>query len=157
MTGPTRADSELIRNLVTRWFREVWDAGKRESIHEMMHPEAVIHGIGTEAAHGPEGFEAFWRTVRLNYHDIVTQIDQLLVEGAEAVALLTITFVQTSSGEAMSMRGAATFRFEDGQIIFSRNVIDYLAVLGQSDALGIDIQDALFPIQALENRDPPRS
>src|SRR4029077_17818250 len=41
--------------LPKRWFKEVWNDGRRETIRELLAPEAVIQD-GGDAAVGPEGF-----------------------------------------------------------------------------------------------------
>ena len=47
--------SEANKALAKRWFEEVWNEGRRETIRELLAPEAVIQE-GNDASVGPEGF-----------------------------------------------------------------------------------------------------
>jgi SnoaL-like domain len=49
--------------VVTRWFNEVWNQGKRETIDELLSKDCVIHDSDTDAK-GPAGFEVFFRRLQ---------------------------------------------------------------------------------------------
>jgi hypothetical protein len=52
--------------LVKRWFQEVWNEGRKETVHELLAPNAVVRGqTGAEAEiHGPAKFLPFVETIR---------------------------------------------------------------------------------------------
>src|ERR1700731_642113 len=77
--------SEANKALAKRWFEEVWNEGKRETIREMLAPEAVIQE-GGDASVGPEGFypffdrmQAAFSEMHLTIHDTVTEADKVCV------------------------------------------------------------------------------
>lgn len=142
-------------SLIERWYGEVWNQGREASIFELMHPEAEIFGVGTVPIHGPEEFLPFWKTARKNYPDLHIDIDRLVLEQEQGMALITMHGTRIVSGNAVQMQGAVYFRFHDGLLVFGRNVLDYLAILGQSDVLDLDIRQALFPIPDPENPQGP--
>jgi len=148
MISHEKAGRGQTQTLIERWYREVWAEGREESIFEMMHPRAEILGIGTVPIFGPEEFLPFWKIVRENYSDLNIAIDDLLLEKDQGVALITTYATRVVGGQAVEMRGAVYFRFDNGLLVYGRNVLDYLAILGQSGVLDLDIHDALFPIQA---------
>lgn len=134
------------RNLIERWYQEVWAEGREQSIRDLMHPQAEILGIGTVPLFGPDEFLPFWRLVRRNYSDLRMDIDRLLLDGEQGLALITTHGTRVANGEAIEMRGAVYFRVVAGLLVFGRNVLDYLAILGQSGVLDLDIHQAIFPI-----------
>ncbi|MEE8522786.1 MAG: nuclear transport factor 2 family protein, partial [Thermoanaerobaculia bacterium] len=60
------ANAELIR----RWFEEVWNQGRAESIDELLAPDAVIHGLVTGDLVGLQAFRAFHVLFRAAFYDI---------------------------------------------------------------------------------------
>ena len=51
--------------IMRRWFQEVWNEGRTETIHDLFSPHAVAHGQESAEGelHGPHEFEAFVRRV----------------------------------------------------------------------------------------------
>ena len=47
--------SEANKAFAKRWFEEVWNQGRKETILELLAPDAVIQD-GENASVGPEGF-----------------------------------------------------------------------------------------------------
>lgn len=148
MNSGDATDRNAITDLVRRWYDEVWNEGREESLYDLLHPRAVVHGIGTGPLIGPDGFLPFWKMTRLNYSNIQIQLAHVFVQADQAIATITNRSVRVANGKDMLTHGAAFFRVKEGQIVFSRHVIDYLAILGQSEALDLDIHDALFPIHS---------
>jgi predicted ester cyclase len=77
----TKAERDLGR----RWFDEVWNQGRRESIGEMIAPDAVLHEGGADSR-GPDGFYPFFdrmiatfSEIRVNVEDTLAEDDKLCV------------------------------------------------------------------------------
>ena len=43
--------------IVRRWFKEVWDEGREESIDALLAPYAVAYGLPGGPLHGPTAFK----------------------------------------------------------------------------------------------------
>ena len=66
-----------------RWFDEVWNKGRFETIHELMAPDAIGIGQGgSEAAiHGPKEFQAFVERLRGAFPDIHVTVEDAFGAG----------------------------------------------------------------------------
>ncbi len=52
--------AEKYETIAHRWFEEVWNQQREESIDEIMHEECVAYGLNDSEGNplrGPEGFE----------------------------------------------------------------------------------------------------
>ena len=46
------------------WFEEVWHKRNESAIDELLHPDAVIHGLKTDSdKKGPDAFKPFYRSI----------------------------------------------------------------------------------------------
>ena len=56
------------------WFTKVWNEGSEATIHEMLAPDAKMHGLvgpDGQTLVGPAGFVPFWRKFRSAFPDMV--------------------------------------------------------------------------------------
>ena len=62
--------------LMRRWFQEVWNEGRIETVHELFAPDGVARGQrGAESEiRGPEEFAKFVREIRGAFPDITSAI-----------------------------------------------------------------------------------
>jgi steroid delta-isomerase-like uncharacterized protein len=90
-------------SIVQRWFNEVWNEGREETIDELMAPEAVAHGLaGADQVHrGPAAFKPFWIELRRAFPDIRFTIDDVVSEGDKVAARWTATM--TGRGEDLGV------------------------------------------------------
>ena len=56
-------ETEAARNIAIRWFNEVWNQGRTESIYELLAPDARGHLEGELDIVGPELFAAFQKSL----------------------------------------------------------------------------------------------
>lgn len=47
--------TDAEKQLGARWFKEVWNEGRREAAAELLAADAVLHEAGKDSV-GPEGF-----------------------------------------------------------------------------------------------------
>ena len=84
--------------LIRRWFEEVWNNGRMETIDEMASPDVVGHG---QAQHdtviGREQFKTFATEFRRAFPDLKVKIDHVLEQGDKVAARWTATM--THNGE----------------------------------------------------------
>jgi predicted SnoaL-like aldol condensation-catalyzing enzyme len=81
MTAPQpQSISEQNKALVHRWFEEVWNQGRRETIHELFAEEGVLHD-GSKTYHGPDEFVRFYDQLRSEFTDFRVAPSVSLSEG----------------------------------------------------------------------------
>jgi len=68
------------KQLMVRWFEEVWNQGRRETIHELFAENGVLHD-GTATYSGPDEFCRFYDTFRSQFSDFRTTPLISLAEG----------------------------------------------------------------------------
>src|SRR5689334_5556504 len=69
--------------LMRRWFEEVWNKGRAETIPEMFAEEGIAHGLSVDPANslrGPAGFLPFHAQFREAFPNIEVVVEDQLAE-----------------------------------------------------------------------------
>ena len=121
--------SDANKALVRRWFNEVWNQGREETIDELFAANGIGYGLGDTDAplHGPAGFKPFVRNLRGALPDIHMAID----EGTHKGSQLGVA----PSGKRVRIAGIVIVRIANGQIVEGWNSWDQLGLLRQIGAL----------------------
>ena len=82
---------EQNKHLVLRWFEEVWNQGRRETIFELFPEGAVLHD-GASQLTGPEEFCRFHDALRAQFSDFRITPVVTLAEGDLACVHWSATF-----------------------------------------------------------------
>jgi steroid delta-isomerase-like uncharacterized protein len=131
-------------DLIRRWFEEVWNQGRAQTIHEMCAKDAVGYGQAQHGAdiHGPEQFEQFWRTFRGAFSGIKVEIHDTVEEDDRVVARWTMTMTHTAPflglqpmNKTVSVNGMSMQRFKNGQIVAGWDNWDQLGLMVQLGAV----------------------
>ena len=130
--------------LLRRWFDEVWNQGKLETIHELMAADAVgIGQAGPEVAiRGPLEFQPFVEKLRAAFPDIKVIIEDGFESGDKAVvwsATMTHRGDQlgvAATGKPVRITGMSMVRIRDGKIVAGWDNWDQLAMMQTIGALG---------------------
>ena len=99
--------SEHNVSLLRRWFDEVWNQGRLETISELMAPDAIgIGQSGVEAAiHGPSEFQVFVERLRGAFPDICVTIEDAF--GTDDKVSVRWTATMTTKGVTWVSQRAA--------------------------------------------------
>ena len=135
--------------LMRRWFQEVWNEGRIETVHELLSKDAVARGQrgGDTEIHGPEEFEKFVHEIRGAFPDIRVKVEDVFGAGDKVV--LRWSGVMTHKGETLGMPasgrtvrcgGISIARIVDGKIVEGWDNWDQLGMLEQ---IGVYKQQAL--------------
>lgn len=115
---------EFARELALRWFREVWNEHKTETIHELLASDAVGHLEGGRDVIGAEHFAAFHASLLQALPDLQVEILRTIAETDQVCVLWRFTGTHTGpafglppTGAALSTRGMTWFRIANGRII----------------------------------------
>jgi steroid delta-isomerase-like uncharacterized protein len=129
--------------IIQRWFAEVWNQGREESIDELLGPHCVAHGLGEGAdTQGPAGFKPFLRNMRSAFPDVHIRVEDTIVSDDRAAT--RVIFEGTHSGNGIgvaptgrrvSITGLVIVRIAGDQIVEAWNVWDQLGLLRQIGAI----------------------
>ena len=115
--------SATAKQLVRRWYEEVWNRWDESAIAAIVHPEIVFRGSLGQEHRGREGIAAYMRFVRAAFPDFHNRIDLLVAEEPHVFARLTYAgthrgplFEFEATGRRIEYAGAAVFTVRDGLI-----------------------------------------
>ena len=124
--------SEANKQLLRRWFEEVWNQRKESAIEDMLTPGCRVHGLGGDAVLiGPEGFKTFHRTFCGAFPDLRVTVDDTIAEGDKVAIRWTATMTHLGdglgfppSGKKVSLEGSTIAVIKDGKIDEGWNHMD---------------------------------
>ena len=127
--------------LVHRWFEEVWNQGREETIDELFAPNGVTYGLGELNAEvrGPSQFKPFFRNIRAAFPDLHITILDTVAEGNKVAVRLLIEGTHKGaglegippSGRAVRLSGIAILHAGNGKLVAGWNNWDQLGMLQQ--------------------------
>jgi steroid delta-isomerase-like uncharacterized protein len=130
------------KELIIRWFEEVWNKGRREAIDEMLPPDFVVHE-GDLNTKGPEGFKIFFDRMRTAFSDIQVTPHEAVSDGAYAYLRWAVTMRHTgdglgmpASGKRVRTTGMTLVRFQNGRFAEAWQNWDMLGVMEQIKGTG---------------------
>jgi steroid delta-isomerase-like uncharacterized protein len=129
--------------LMRRWFHEVWNEGKTQTIYDLMAPDGV--GIGQlengAPLRGPAEFEALVNRLRGGFPDINIQIEDAFGADDKVVVRWAATMTHfgdipgaPATGKPVRMTGITIARIMGNQIVEGWDNWDQLAMLKQIGA-----------------------
>lgn len=109
--------------LARRWFEEVWNQRRSETIDELMHPDGHGHLEGGEV-HGPEHFKALSAELLRAFPDLRVSVEDAIAQGDQVVVRWNATATHTGpalgltpTGRSVAFRGMTWLIFRDGKVI----------------------------------------
>jgi predicted SnoaL-like aldol condensation-catalyzing enzyme len=125
--------------LARRWFSEVWDNGDESAIDRLMHPQALVHGLGATPIRGPEQFKPFFRVFNRALGDLQIEIPHTVVQGDTCAVHCHVVARHVGSdlggpatGALVDFWGITILRVNDnGQIVEGWNCFDFLTMYQQ--------------------------
>jgi steroid delta-isomerase-like uncharacterized protein len=129
--------------LMRRWFQEVWNEGKTETIHELLAPDAVAIGQleDRKELRGAADFVTFVKTLRSAFPDVKMTVEDVF--GVQDKVVLRWSGTMTHSGNQLGMpasgkvvrvTGITIARIRDGKIVEGWDNWDQLGMLKQIGA-----------------------
>ena len=137
--------SEENKELLRRWFEEVWNNGRSEAIEELFAEDGVAHGLGNVTGNelrGPQDFRPFHQNFREAFPNIYVSVEDMIAEGDKVVArcLVRGRHLGDSLGFAATEKpveftGIAIVRIKDGKIVEAWNNFDFMSLYQQLGAI----------------------
>lgn len=131
--------------LVRRWFDEVWNQGRLETISELMAADAVGIGQGGPdvVIRGPQPFRAFVEKLRGAFPDIQVTIEDAFAAGDKVAARWSATMTHkgnhlglAASGKRIRITGISMVRIANGKIVEGWDNWDQLSMMQEIGAIG---------------------
>ncbi len=136
---------EENRQLLHRWFEEVWNKGRTEAIDELFAEDGIAHGLADETGaplRGPASFKEFHRKFRGAFPDIYVTVEDTVAEGDRVAARCTVRARHTgddlgfaATKKPMEITGISIVRIKDGKIVEGWNNFDFMSMFRQLGAL----------------------
>lgn len=105
------------KRLVVRWFEEVWNQGRRETIFELLAPNGVLHDGGT-VIRGPEEFATlFYDRMRAEFTDFHVTPGTALAENDLVSLRWTARCHHKATNKDTTVTGISIVRVQDGQFV----------------------------------------
>ena len=124
--------------VVRRWFKEVWDEGREESIESLMAPYGVAYGLPGGPIQGPTAFKPVFRMFREALGDLSIEVVRTVTEGDVVAAHCHVIGQHSGSslggdptGQSVDFWGITIVRVEDGKIVEGWNCFDMLSMYQQ--------------------------
>ena len=122
--------------LLYRWFEEVWNQDKEDSIDELMTGDGIAHGLSSEESlTGAPGFKVFYRGFREQFEDIHIDVHDVVSQDDMECGLTEVTAKHRDTGKKVNFSGICMVRVKDGKIAEAWNHYDFLNLnqqLGQT-------------------------
>lgn len=135
-----------MRNVMERWFEEIWNKGNIAAIEELLAPDGIIHRLdefGRDAT-GPAAFREFFVRFRSAFPDIHITINDSVMEGDKIACHWTAEATHSSdslgfpaTGKRIRITGMSFARIRNGQVIEGLNNWDQFGMLQQLGMLNI--------------------
>lgn len=117
------SESESNRRLAIRWFDEVWNQRRGQTVEEIMHPQCLAHMEGGEGR-GPSDFLAARASLLDAFPNIRVSVDDTAADGDHVVVRWRATATHTGPGlgiaatsKDVAFRGMTWMTFRDGLVI----------------------------------------
>ena len=125
------------KEMLIRWFEEVWNQGRREVIDELLSPDCVIHD-GAASVRGSESFKEFFDRMRGAFSDIHITFGDALTEGDLTCLRWSVTMRHTGdalglppTGKQVQTTGMSLVRFSNGRFSEAWQNWDMLGIMEQ--------------------------
>ena len=138
--------NERNEEVCRRWFQEVWNEGRLQTIDDLMAPEGVAHdvtGKGVDLC-GPAQFKAAATAMRAAFADIRLEVLDVISSDEKVAMRLNVTLSHTGplgdlppTGARVSTPVMCIIHLRDGQIVEGWNYWDIGSVL-QAAAAPVD-------------------
>ena len=128
-----------------RWFEEVWNQRRVQTIHELVSPDCVIQGVSEtgEALRGPDAFLQVYNRLVSAFPDIRMTVEDCFGAGDKVAARWSGTMRHTGhglgidpSGATLELSGLTMVRFANGQVVETWDQWDKLGMFKQIEAAG---------------------
>jgi len=123
--------------LVRKWFEDIWNHHRLETIDELMDETCVIHDPGTIPGdiRRPADFRAIATALHDAFSDLHVEIEDVLAVGEQVVIRCLVTGTARATKRPIHIGGMAWGRWHNGKLVEGWNNFDLLSMYEQIGAL----------------------
>lgn len=135
--------AETNLQLIRRWFQDVWNEGKTQTVFDLLAADAVTRGqTGSQAEiHGPKEFAQFVESIRGAFPDIKVTIEDAFAVDDKVVVRWSATMTHLgdnlgipATGKSVLSTGISIARVVNGKFAEGWDNWDQLGMLRQIGA-----------------------
>lgn len=122
----------MSAKLVRRWFSEVWNERRTETIDELAAPDLVSRGLAEEV-HGTEGFRRFHAAFLAQFPAVSVRVDETVETPPDRDQVVTVATrftvdVKHRSGRPATFMAMCFTRWKGGRWFEAWDVCDFLGL-----------------------------
>lgn len=134
-----------------RWYEEVWNQRRVETIYELAAPDCLINGVSEDGQilRGPDAFAAVHQRLVTAFPDMKLVVEDCFGAGDKVLVRWSGTMHHTGEGLGMEPTGAllkltgvSVVRFADGKAVESWDEWDKMAMFQQIEAARVKAASA---------------
>lgn len=133
--------SEENKELLRRWFEEVWNKGRADAIEEMFDENGIAHGLSDDPSKpikGPRDYRPFYTTLRQAFPNLRIVIEDMVAEGDKVAARCSVRgkhegdfMGRAATQSPVEFNGIAIVRIDNGKIVEAWNNFDFMTMYKQ--------------------------
>jgi steroid delta-isomerase-like uncharacterized protein len=137
--------SEENKEVLRRWFDEVWNKGRADVIEELFDENGIAHGLSDDPSkpiRGPRDYRPFYTVFREAFPHIEIVIEDMVAEGDKVAARCSVRgkhegdFMGRVATQApVEIDGITIVRIENGKIVEAWNNFDFMTLYKQCGLL----------------------
>ena len=130
--------SEQNKQLVRRWFEEVWNNGRADLIEEMFDENGIAHGLSDDPEKpikGPKDYTPFYNLFREAFPNMMVVIEDMVAEGDKVTARCSVRGKHegnfrglAATQSPVNFTGMTIVRIADGKIVEAWNNFDFMTM-----------------------------
>ena len=130
--------SEENKELVRRWFEEVWNKGRADAIDEMFDENGIAHGLSDDPSNpikGPRDFRPFHTLFRDAFPNMIIVIEDMVTEGDKVAARCSVRgkhegefMGRAATQSPVEFTGITIVRIDKGKIVEAWNNFDFMTM-----------------------------
>ena len=130
--------SEANKQLIRRWFEEVWNNGRADAIEEMFAENGVAHGLSDDPENpirGPRDFRPFHTLFREAFPNMMIVVEDVIAEDDKVVARCSVRakhegdfLGKAATQSPVEFTGIAIVRIDNGKIVEAWNNFDFMTL-----------------------------
>ena len=130
--------SEENKQLVRRWFEEVWNKGRADAIEQMFDANGIAHGLSDDPSNpikGPKEFKPFHTLFREAFPNMTLIIEDMVAEGDRVAARCSVRAKhegefrgRVGAGSPVEFTGITIVRIDKGKIVEAWNNFDFMTL-----------------------------
>ena len=130
--------SEENKELLRRWFEEVWNKGRADAIEEMFDENGIAHGLlddPSKPIKGPSDFRPFYTMFRQAFPNMRIVIEDMVAEGDKVAARCSVRgkhegdfMGRAATQSPVEFTGITIVRIANGKIVEAWNNFDFMTL-----------------------------